>query len=462
MTPRRGVVMFRFMKILIIGDGKVGYTLAEQLSMENHDVTIVDNNEKALSKAVENLDVLCIQGSGSSRTTLQEANVGDKDLVIAVTSSDEINMVCCLLSRKLSDARIIARIRNPEYMESEDFIEEAIGIDMQINPELTAAEEISRLLRFPHAISRESLADGRIEFIEFALNADSPILGVQLLDVMPKLRLRTLICLVSRGGEIFTANGATVLEDDDHIFIAGTPEDNMAFARYLGYKYKKIRTVMIVGGSRIAHYLAERLEYLGMNTKIIELDMNRCEKLHQFLPDSVIINGDGTDHELLKQEQIELMDAFVALTDRDEENILAGLYAQDCEVPKVIVKVTRPYYNRIVGDLSTINPKDLTASLIVRYVRSMVNSEGSFLESLYRVAHGGAEAMQFTAGASARMLQKPLSQLKLRKGLLVAAIIHKGHVTIPGGNDVIHEGDKVVIVTSENRMFIDINDIMGS
>ena len=449
------------MKILIIGDGKVGYAIAEQLSLENHDITIVDNNEKALNKAVDKLDVLCVQGSASSKSTLLEAEVDKMDVVIVVTSSDELNMVSAMLANKLSDARIIARIRDPEYIESEDFIKETIGIDMLINPELTAAGEISRLLRFPYAISRESLASGRVELIEFPIPENSPVINSEISVLLSKLKNHSLICLATRGGKIFTPDGSTRLMQGDHIFVIGMPYQNVAFTNYLGFTSKKIRTVMIVGGSRIAYYLASQLEEIGMTARIIENDQARCNELLKHLPNSVIISGDGTDHDLLEQEQITLMDAFVALTNHEENNILTGLFAKDCEVPKVVIKVTRPYYSRITEGMSTINPKDLTAGRIVRYVRSIANSEGSFVERLYRIAGGQAEALQFTVkNSSSLVIGKPLKTLKLKKGLIIAAIIHKDRTFIPHGDSVIHQDDTVIIVTSERHTILDINDIL--
>lgn len=448
------------MRILIIGDGKVGHALAEQLSLEDHDITIVDNNAEALRRAVEKLDVLCVQGSGSSIKTLKEAGIGRMELVVAVTSSDELNMVCSLMAHSLCDARIIARIRNPEYADSEEFIKGVLGVDMAINPELAAANEISRLLRFPHAHSMESFVKGRVELIEMMLTSDMPVLGKRLAEITPTLSARVLISVVKRDDEVFIANGETVLEPGDHVYVIGEPQQTLAFARYLGLGRMKTRNVMIVGGSRVGFYLASQIMRMGMRTRIIELDEKRCEQLTQSLPEALVIRGDGTDHDLLEQERLEDMDAFVALTDRDEENIIAGLHALDVGVPKVVAKVTRRYYARIAQGISTISPKDLTANRIVRYVRSIVNSKGSFVERLYRVAEGRAEIMEFTATRSSRLLETPLRALRLKKGILIATIVHKGHITIPYGNDMIHEGDSVIICTNGQDVFLDLNDIL--
>lgn len=451
------------MRILIIGDGKVGYALAEQLTNEqhqNHEVTIVDNSAAALHRAVEKLDVLCVEGSGSSISTLKEAGVERADLFIAVTSSDEINMISSMMAHRLGAGRIVARIRNPEYATNDDFLRNALGIDMSINPELNAANDIARLLRYPHAHSVESFVRGRMEVVELELDEHSPILGVTLAELRPTLPARILFGAVQREDEAFIPNGDTVLMEGDRIFVIGEPQQQMLFSRHLKHDRRRIRDVMIVGGSRIGFYLAKQLPSSRMRCVLIESDLKRCDQLSRLLPDAVVIHGDGTDQELLDQERLEEMHAFIALTDRDEENIIAGMYARDIGLRRVIAKVTRSNYERLAKGLSLISPKDLAASRIVRYVRAMVNSEGSFVEKLYRILRGEVDVMEFTAGKSAHLLGTPLKNLRLKKGLLVAAIVHKGQIVIPFGDDMIREGDSVVIVTGSGQAFIDLNDIL--
>ena len=448
------------MRILIIGDGKVGHTLASQLSNENHDIVIVDNNAEALRKAVEKLDVLCIQGSGTNQSILREAGIEKIDLVIAVTSSDEVNIVCSLLAHKLSRALIITRIRNPEYVESEAFIKDALGISMCMNPEQSAANEIFRLLRFPQAYSIESFVHGLVDMIEFQLTADCPILGRPLSEIMKSIPAKILISIVKRNHEIYIANGNTILEAGDHVYVVGESRQNSAFSRFLGLSDQKIRNVMIVGGGRIAYYLAQQLRRLKMRTRLIEKDPHRCEQLYHLLEEVLIINGDGTDYDLLDQENLPDMDAFISLTDRDEENIIAGLHALDSNVQKVVVKVTKGFYSKITKGLSIISPKDLTANRIVRFVRGVVNSEGSFVESLYRIEEGKAEVMEFKVKSSSHVTNTPLRLLDLKPNILVAAIVHKDRITIPFGDDIIREGDSVVIVTNGEYMFLDLNDIL--
>jgi trk system potassium uptake protein TrkA len=448
------------MQIIIAGDGKVGYALAEQLSLEENDVTIIDSSAQALQRALEKLDVLCIQGSGASENILREAGVEHADLFIAVTSRDEMNMICCLRAHKMGAKRIVARIRNPEYATSEDFIRRDLGIDLTINPELFAASEISRLLRYSHAHSMETFAQNHLEMVEFIIQKDSPIGGQTLRALTPKIPARVLFCAVERDDEVTIPGGDFVLEEGDHVHIAGEPTQMHAFARYMGFVKKKVRSVMIVGGSRIAYYLSSQLLSLGMHVVIIENDRERCEELAGLLPEAVIVYGDGTDQDVLEQERIEEMDAFVALTNRDEENILCALQAKERGVGRCVAKITRLRFPRIADDLSLVSPKDLTANRIVRYVRALNNSEGSFVEKLYRIVGGQAEVMEFTAQNSARLLGVPLKSMQLKKGVLIAAIVHRGHITIPFGEDVIREGDTVIIVT-KGRVLTDLNDILS-
>ncbi len=447
------------MRIIIVGDGKVGHALAEQLSNEGHDVVVVDSNAEALRKAIEKLDVLCIQGSGASADTLREAGVKEADIFIAVTSSDEMNMICCLMAHKMGAKKIIARIRNPEYANTESMLRDDLGIDLTINPELFAAGEISRLLRFPHAHSIETFARGRVEMIEFLVGADAPNIGKPLRLLRPTMPCHVLFAVVVRGDEVLIPDGDFAAQEGDHLHIVGEPTQTLLFAKYMGHVPHKVRTVMIVGGSRIAFYLARQLHKLGMRARILELEEKRARQLSALLPEAVVILGDGTDQDILDQENLRDMDAFVALTDRDEENILAALHAKDAGVGKAVAKVTRTHYARLAEGVSVISPKDLTADRIVRYVRAMVNSEGSFVERLYRIVGGQAEAVEFCAHSGSRILGVPLKDMRLKSGVLVAAIVHKNQIVIPFGNDVVREGDTVIIVT-KGLQLTDLNDIL--
>ena len=448
------------MRIVIVGDGKVGFALAEQLSLEDNDITIVDSNADALRRAVEKLDVLCIHGNGASETTMREAGVHEADLFIAATSSDELNMISCLRANKMGAVHIVARIRNPEYAASEQFIHDDLGIDLTINPELYAASEISRLLRYPYAHSMETFAQNRVEMIEFIVGEDAPLIGKSLRQLTPAIPARVLFCAVRRGDDVTIPDGNFIIEKGDHVHVAGEPAQVLLFARYMGYVKRRVRSAMIVGGSRIAYYLANQVNELGIRTTIIEQDAARCNELAELLPGSVIVLGDGTDQDVLEQERIDEMDAFVALTDRDEENIFTALQARDRNIPRAIAKITRINYMRVASELTLISPKDLTASRIVRYVRALRNSEGSFVEKLYRIVGGHVEVMEFVAQNTARLLGIQLKNMRLQRGVLIAAIVRGDRITIPFGDDMVRQGDTVIIV-SKGRTITDLNDILG-
>ena len=453
--------VFENMKILIIGAGKLGFAVADRLSQDNHDITIIDNREHAVARAAEKIDVLCMKGSALNKQTLLEANVTEADFVIITTGSDETNIVCAMLVNVLKDTKIVVRLRDPEYLETGDFIREVGGINLMINPELSTANEVSRLLRYPYAHSMESFARGKMEMVEFLLDEDSPVIGEALYEIMPRAKANVLICLVNRHGEVFTANGSTVLEKGDHIFVVGTPKQVFLFAKYLKVAKQKIRTAMIVGGGKIGYYLARQISAAGMNTRIIESDLERCNYLQRQLKDVIVLHGDGTDQELLEQEQIKIMDAFVALTNRDEENILAGLFAQEAEVPKVITKVKRPFYYRMTESMSTVNPKELATEKIAHFVQSVADSEGRSFDMIYRIANGKAKVIEFNVGSNKEIVNVPLRELKLKDGILVAAILHNDEIIMPDGNVKISAGDKVLVVTCRpSQSFDDISDLL--
>lgn len=455
------------MQILIVGDGKVGYTLAEQLSKEDHDVTVVDNNTDALNKALETLDVMCIKGSASSIQTLKDAGVEDADIVIAVTSRDEVNMICALFAHNLGAKHIIARIRNPEYSASNEMLAQTLGINMVVNPELACAQEISRLLRFPSASSIEAFARGRVELVGFSLGEQSPIVGKSVAQVGQESTLPFLFGAVERGDDVVIPDGTFVFRENDFVYVIGEPPTLMAFARFLGYVHVKIKKAMIVGGSRIAFYLANSLQRsLGRfgTVKLIENDEERSDELSKMLPDTMVIHGDGTDQELLESENLQEMDAFVSLMDLDEKNIIGSLYAIQMGVKKVVCKVSRSNYSHVFNTLkvgSAVNPKELAANQIVRYVRACANSKGSFVEQLYKILDGKAEAVEFAAAKSSHIIGVKLKDLHLNtRGVIIAAIIRKNKVIIPRGEQMILEGDGVIVICKD-KVFTDLNEILN-
>lgn len=450
------------MKIIIIGNGKVGFTLARQLSGEEHDLVLIDKDADALHSADSVLDVLCIEGSGASIQILHEAGVKDADLAIAVTGSDELNIVCCLIAKKLGAKHTVARVRNPEYFREASLLKREIGVDMIINPEHAAAQEISRVLRVPAAFSVETFARGLVEMIGFPIQESDGIAGLSLFEYNKRHPNGVLMCAVVRGDEVFVPNGRFVPEVGDRAYVIGSQAEMNKFFRLLGRDSGRIRNISVLGGSKIATYLTWAVEKAGMKVRIVELDEERCLSLAEKLPGATIIHGDGTDSAVIEAENLLDTDGFIAITNRDEENLLMAMTAQQSGVKKVIAKMNRPNYidmTRKFGLDSIISPKEITANQISAYVRSLARSQGSAVENLYKVLGGKIEAVEFTASAATHFLDTPLRDLKLKDGLLVAAIVHENKTIIPDGNATIHAGDRVVVM-AKSLFLQDLNDIL--
>ena len=450
------------MKIIIVGDGKVGFTLAEQLSRENHDITIIDTDEQVLRHAADVLDVLCIRGNGAAITPLKEAGVESADIVIAATSEDEVNMVCCLTAKRLGAAYTIARVRNTDYASDYNAMKKELGIDMIINPELATAIEISRLLRFPNAANIDTFCRGRVELMGFRIQEGDFLCGKPLSEQSNRLKnLPILFCAAERGEEVYIPNGGFIPMPNDNLYVIGEPVGLSQFFRLLGRYIPKIKTVFIIGGGKITRYLSTLLSKMSMHVTIVENKMARCQELSEQLPNATIIYGDGTDQELLESENLGSSDAFVALTDRDEDNLITALYARHLGVPKVVPKANRQNYTGIaqsVGLDSVISPKYITAEQILQVVRGMENSKGSVMKTLYRIASNKAEAMEFVINETTEHLGIPLKDLPLKNGILVALIVHQNRITIPEGSSVMRQGDTVIVV-SRDHTILDINDI---
>lgn len=452
------------MKIIIIGDGKVGYSLAEHLSQENHDVTIIDKNPEALRKASEVLDVMCIKGNGVSTKIMLEAGVKDADLLIAATSSDEMNMVCALTGRKLGASHTVARIRDPEYANELSVLKQEMGLDLIINPEQAAAREIAHMLRFPSAANVEHFAKGRIEFIEIAATEDMPIIGIPLKNMAGKYIANILIGAVRRGNEVIIPNGDFEIATGDRLNIIGRPNDVFAFCKQIGKCTQKIRNVMVVGGGMIAHYLAMNLKLNDIKVKIIEMNKERSIELAEMLPDTLVINGDGTDKTLLDSENLSEMDAFIALTGRDEENLISAMMAKQSGVKKVIVKTTRIDNPALFHDLgidSVVNPKLITTNYILKFVRGLNNAQGNPAETVYKIVDEKAEVLEFVANKSTKFLNIPLKNLNLVSGVIIGAIARHNEINIPHGDDLIKLGDSVIVISIDKRIS-DFNEIIYS
>lgn len=442
------------MRVTVIGDGKVGHMLAEQLIAEGHDITIIDRNEMVLQRSIDTLDALVIKGSGVSVDTLTEADAQHTDIVIAATISDEINMLSCLTAKRIGAKYAIARIRDPEYMGSLNFLQKELSIDYVINPERNTAREISRMLRYPFAGAVETFARGRVELIDFRATREDPVVGIPLRDLykthhnLPQV----LFCAVERGHEAIIPKGDFIINPGDRVFVASDVSTITAFFRAIGKNISRVHRVMIMGGSRIAYYLSLILLDMGTKVSIIEINDEKARMLSEMLPNANIILGDGTDQELLQSEGLSESDAFIALSDRDEENLMTGLYAVKQGIDKVIVKNNRPKYTELMSSFgldSIISPKQVTANTILRTVRARANADGTAVERLYRLMDGRAEALEFIVHAGDTYTNVPLKDLVIRENALVAVIVREGQVHIPFGNDILKAGDHVVIIAKD-------------
>jgi len=450
------------MKIIIVGLGKVGQTLAVELSREDNDITVIDKNETIVEEFSSQYDLMGIVGNGSSHLTQVEAGIETADLLIAVTASDELNLLCCLIAKKAGNCHTIARVRNPVYNAEVDFIKEELGLAMIINPELAAALEIARILKFPSAIDVDSFAKSRVDLLKFRVSEESVLNGKRISDLPSRIRGRILICAVERGEELIIPDGNCILRARDRVSVVGGTNDANEFFRQAGIVSNRVKNIMIVGGGSIAFYLAKMLIPAGIRVKIVEKSEERCEVLSELLPKATVICGDGTDKELLEEEGLGRTESFAALTNIDEENILLSLYAKKVADTKVITKVNRITFEEVIRDLdldTVIHPKEITSEHIITYVRSMKNSLGSNVETLHKIIDNKAEALEFIIRSRSRAVDVPLQDLKIRKGVLVACISRKGKVIIPRGSDTMRIGDTVVIVT-QHKGLGDIDDIL--
>ena len=450
------------MQIIIVGCGKVGLTLAEQLTGEGHNLVLIDPDSSKIQEAVENFDVMGIVGNGSSFNILSEADVDHTDLLIAVTGSDELNLLCCLIARKTGHCQTIARVRNPLYSKEIAFIKEQLGISMIINPELAAATEISRILRFPSANRIDRFAKGKVELVKFRIRPEFKLDGYKVADIFSRLRFDVLVCAVERGEEVAIPNGDFVLRANDVISIMATPQDSMGLFSRIGVKTNQVKNCMIVGGGTIGYYLAKQLMEMNIKVHLIEANKERCDQLTELLPEATIIHGDATDKQLLTEEGLEQAESFVCLTNLDEENLFLALYAKKHSNAKLIAKVNRITFDDIIDELdidSIIYPKYITADHITRYVRAMQNSIGSNVETLYRILDNRAEALEFIVREESEVTNIPLSDLNTRDNLLISCIMRNGTIRIPRGHDSIQVGDTVVVVTTAKALN-DIRDIV--
>ncbi len=453
------------MKIIIVGCGKVGGTLAKQLCSEGHDITVLDKDASKLRAMSSGYDVLALEGDASSYSDLKEAGVEDADILIAVTDSDEKNLLCCLIGRKTGNLRAIARVRNPVYNSEVDFFRQGFGLAMVINPEMAAASEIARIFRFPSAINIETFAKGHIELLTFHLPEHSKLAGKPLTYIHSKLHTDVLVVMVKRGGQVTIPSGDFVVQAGDVLSIVTGHDQAQDFFAKIGFETNRVKNVMIVGGGKVTYYLSKRLIADGINVKIIERDRSKCEELSDLLPRAEIIHGDGIDEDLLLEEGIEEVEGFTALTGLDEQNIMMGLFAKSVSKSgvKLVTKITKISFNDVIAGLnlgSIVNPKEITADYILQFVRAMQASVGSEMENLYKLPDSNAEAMEFHIGEQCRACDVPLQKLQLKKNILIAKIYRGDHLFTPSGSDVMRIGDTVVLVALREHKITNLDDIL--
>ncbi|MEY8395763.1 Trk system potassium transporter TrkA [Lachnospiraceae bacterium 45-P1] len=450
------------MNIIIVGCGKVGTSLAERLSAEGHDLVMVDLSPVKVEEVSNRFDAMGIVGNGASFNVQQEAGVEEADLFIAVTGEDELNLLCCLMAKKSGRCQTIARVRNPLYSKEIQFIREQLGISMIINPELTAAREILKLLKFPSAIKIDTFAKGRVELLRFRLRPEAGFGGKTIMEIMNHLKTDVLVCAVERDSEVIIPNGSFILQDSDTLSIVGSLQSTAQFFEKIGYRSKKVKNSLIIGGGTIAHYLALDLLKIGFRIRIIEQKKERCDYLSEMLPGADIIHGDASNESLLLEEGLTYADSLVALTGLDEENIFLSLFAKKHSNAKLIAKVNRISFNEVIDGFdigSVIYPKYLTADYILQYVRARQNSIGSNVETLYKILDGRAEALEFSIKEASSVTDVPLMNLNLKDNLLICCINRKGTILTPRGQNKIKVGDTVIVVTT-NRGLRDIRDIL--
>lgn len=443
------------MKIIIAGAGKIGHSVAGILSDEGHDITVIDRDPEIISLLSNGLDVICVEGNATNPETLLEAGAAHADLLMAATEQDEVNMVCGISARKLGTKHVIARIRDPEYLSQTGFLRDALGLSVIVNPEYECAKEISRILRFPSAVRVDAFSKGNVEIIEHRIRDGSKLDGMQLKMLPRQFGARVLVGVVERGGEAMIPNGEFTLHGGDKLSVTGTANELRRFFIAAGQYQRPVRKVMIMGGGRIAVYLAKMLLESGMTVTIVERRRERCDLLGDLVPGAHIVCGDATRSDVLLEDGLTSADAFVALTGDDGDNIITSMYVKSCAVGKIVTKVNRAHFSDILessGLDSIVTPKEIVSQQLARYVRAMSNSMGSSMETLYRLADGKVEALEFKVREDSACINIPLKDLRLKPNILISAIIRGNRSIIPGGDTKILPGDHAIIVTAAGRL----------
>lgn len=450
------------MKVVIIGDGKVGHKLTVKLSEENYDVVLIDQNEGKLKQALDKLDILCITGDGADAEIQKQAGVPEADLVIACASTDELNMLSCLLAKRLGAKHTITRVRNPIYYQQIDLIREDLRLSMAVNPELSVAFEISRAILLPDTAKVETFMKGKVELVEFIVRERSHLEKMSLAEIYQRFQIKLLVCAVRRGNEVIIPDGDFVVHEGDRLHIVASHKSIEEFYHIIGKK-RNVKNVMICGGGRVGYYLAKLLLNLGMQVKIIEINHQKCEELCEQLPKATIICGDAADQELLIEEGIEMADAMINLTGVDEENIILALFGRTKGVEKIVAKVNEDSRAQLVEELGIdgiVSAKTAAADAIMSYVRARNNSYSSAnVESMYQLVGGRVEALEFIVKQKTKYTDIPFKDLAIKSNNLIACIGRGRKIIIPGGEDSMQVGDSVVLVTTQKKVQ-DISDIL--
>ena len=452
----------RGLNIIIAGCGKVGITLIDQLSKEGHYITVIDKNSTKLQTLSNNYDIMTICGNGASYSVQREAGIESADLIIAVTDSDELNLLCCTVASRSGKCSAIARVRTPDYSIEANYLKNRLGLARIINPELEAANEVTRILSLPTALDVTPFAHGQVEMVKIKIPENSFLDNMEIQNISKNISTDFLISAVERNGEVFIPSGSFILKSGDIMSVVAARRDILSTLKKMNFKSTPIKNTLIIGGGKVAYYLAKQLLNIGFDVKIIEQDRERCEELSILLPKAIIINGDGTDEDLLKEEGIQNCDSFVPLTGIDEENIMLTLYASKVSNAKAVTKINRINFTNVIAGLdlgSVVYPRFLTSEAIIAYVRAMKNSMNSCIETLSHLFNQRVEAIEFKIKEAPAVTNIPLMDLKLKNNLLICVINRNGRVFIPSGQDCFMDGDSVVLVTT-HQGFNDINDIL--
>lgn len=451
------------MRIIIVGCGKVGYAVARALASEKHDVIVIDNNWQHVENATNTLDVMGLVGNGASFTVQLEAGVSQADLLIALTSSDELNLFCCMIARKTGHCQTIAKVANPEYTKEIPYIKKELGLALVLNPELAMARDITRLFKMPSAIEIDTFVKGHVEILKVEIPQGSFLHHKTISEAMRNINAKVLICAVERNGEVVIPPGDFMLLEKDRIAIVGETKASVAFMKKMGVPgIGKVRSALLIGADTISEYVAKMMVRQGIHVKVFDADRTKCEHFSLEVPEAVVINADPAKPEVLMEEGLERANAIVALTKTDELNVMLSLYARQHSQAKILTMINRSNYSDVVKSLdigSVMSLQNITTEYIVQYVRAMHNSQGSNVETLYRILDNRVEALEFLIRDNCPLVNTPLAELPIKKDILISCINHMGKIEIPNGQSSFAEGDTVVVVTTHEGLN-DITDIV--